>query len=187
MLLTRYTFVNTLERMKPLVLDWAAPLPNNKERKAAGAQPPALAASSSASARVLQPSTKFAAAAVALPPTAYADSYADSYFRYPLYKAHPQDAAASVPASGTWAAAAAAAALNGPAKGRAPLDVRHSAAAASKKRNAFLTRMSRRVARNMAAAVATGRSKEFPCSCGLGGLIRTSEDGLVTRLCRAME
>jgi hypothetical protein len=26
-LLTRYTFVNTLERIKPLVLNWAAPLP----------------------------------------------------------------------------------------------------------------------------------------------------------------
>lgn len=27
MLLTRYTFVNTLQRMKPLLTDWALPLP----------------------------------------------------------------------------------------------------------------------------------------------------------------
>jgi hypothetical protein len=38
-LLTRYTFVNTLQRMKPLLMDWTLPLPADGR-----AQPPAGAA-----------------------------------------------------------------------------------------------------------------------------------------------
>ena len=138
MLLTRYTFVNTLEKIKPLVLDWAVPSPG-KAGKAAAAQPPAGEAGTYLSSRFLQPTTQHAAAA-AQPPAAPASAYFASH----LYRAQPRSAAAGAPAAGAYSRAGAVA--------WTPLDARGSGAAtgaASKKRNAFLARMSRRVARNM--------------------------------------